>query len=216
MIKIHDRKTTWRKACGGPERAALLLAAALMLTACGSGSGESGSAAAGTVSSEVTEADNTAASEEGDGVEKPEDGNAEAGEETPEAASPGISPQEIYASVSGAVELPSMMEGDDDFIFNYYGIDPATLDGYVFASAEDATRADSVIIMRVKSADTVADMESALNVVKDQKAAEMEDYIPEQYEIVADSTVRTEGLYVYLVISENAAEIEKVIREALQ
>ena len=127
-----------------------------------------------------------------------------------------VSVQDIYKSVGESTELPSMVEGDDDFISNYYGIDPANLDSYVFASAEDATLATSVIIMKAKSEDAVAALEASLNTVKDQKAAEMQGYIPEQYDIVADSAFKTEGLYVYLVIAENAGDIEAVISAALQ
>ena len=124
-----------------------------------------------------------------------------------------VSVQDIYKSVGESTELPAMVEGDDDFISNYYGIDPANLDSYVFASAEDATLATSVIIMKAKSEDAVAALEASLNTVKDQKAAEMQGYIPEQYDIVADSAVKTD---VYLVIAENAGDIEAVISAALQ
>ena len=127
-----------------------------------------------------------------------------------------VSVQSVYEAVGAAVELPSMIEGDDNFISNYYGIDPADLEEYVFAEAEDATLASAVIIMKVKSEDAVERIVDSLNTVINQKSAEMQDYIPEQYEIVADSSVKTEGLYVYLVIAENAGDIESVIQSALK
>lgn len=135
------------------------------------------------------------------------------GEKSEEA---DVSVQSVYEAVGAAVELPSMIEGDDNFISNYYGIDPADLDEYVFAEAEDATLASVVIIMKVKSEDAAERIVNSLNTVINQKAAEMQDYIPEQYEIVADSSVKTEGLYVYLVIAENAGDIESVIQSALK
>ena len=127
-----------------------------------------------------------------------------------------VSVQSVYEAVGAAVELPSMIEGDDNFISNYYGIDPADLEEYIFAEAEDATLASAVIITKVKSEDAVERIVSSLNTVINQKSAEMQDYIPEQYEIVADSSVKTEGLYVYLVIAENAGDIESVIQSALK
>lgn len=132
------------------------------------------------------------------------------------AGAPDVAVQTVYESVSGAVELPSMVEGDDDYISNYYGIDPEDLDEYIFAEAEDAALASTVIIMKAKSEDAVSRLTASLNTVLDQKAAEMQDYIPEQYDIVADSSVKTEGCYVYLVISENAAKIESAIQSALK
>ena len=133
-----------------------------------------------------------------------------------EAAAANVSVQSVYEAVGAAVELPSMIEGDDAFISNYYGIDPADLEEYIFAEAEDATLASAVIIMKVKSEDAAERIVNSLNTVISQKAAEMQDYIPEQYEIVADSSVKTEGLYVYLVIAENAGDIESVIQSALK
>ncbi len=133
-----------------------------------------------------------------------------------EAGAADVSVQSVYEAVGAAVELPSMIEGDDDFISNYYGIDPVDLEEYVFAEAEDATLASAVIIMKVKSSDAAERIVGSLNTVINQKAAEMQDYIPEQYEIVANSSVKTEGLYVYLVIAENAGDIESVIQSALK
>ncbi|MCM1136495.1 MAG: DUF4358 domain-containing protein [Clostridium sp.] len=148
-------------------------------------------------------------------------GAAEAADDTNDANSnaadaKAASPQDIYKLVEKSVELPSMVEGDDDFISNYYGIDPANLDSYVFACAEYSTLATSVIIMKAKDEAVVETLVSSLNTVIEQKAAEMEGYIPEQYDIVADSSVKTEGLYVYLVIAENAGDIEAIISAALK
>ncbi len=209
---------------------AMLLGISLFAAGCGGEDGKAGDSGAA----------NTAETENSDGATEPAGSTESAGSEestgSTESAGSGeaegagdaaansqegesakeVSVQDIYKSVGESTELPSMVEGDDDFISNYYGIDPANLDSYVFASAEDATLATSVIIMKAKSEDAVAALESSLNTVKDQKAAEMQGYIPEQYDIVADSSVKTEGLYVYLVIAENAGDIEAVISAALQ
>lgn len=195
---------------------AMILGLSLVLAGCGGEAGDSGAANAG--STESAGSVESVGSEES--ADTTESGAAESADsasdgETDEAAKE-VSVQDIYKSVGESTQLPSMVEGDDNFISNYYGIDPANLDSYVFASAEDATLATSVIIMKAKSEDVVANLESALNTVKDQKAAEMQGYIPEQYDIVADSSVRTEGLYVYLVIAENAGDIESVISAALK
>ncbi len=209
---------------------AMLLGISLFAAGCGGEDGKAGdSGAANTAETEnsdgATEAagsTESAGSEESTGsTESAGSGEAEGAGDAAANSQEGesakeVSVQDIYKSVGESTELPSMVEGDDDFISNYYGIDPANLDSYVFASAEDATLATSVIIMKAKSEDAVAALESSLNTVKDQKAAEMQGYIPEQYDIVADSSVKTEGLYVYLVIAENAGDIEAVISAALQ
>lgn len=206
---------------------AMLLGISLFAAGCGGEGGKAGdSGAANTAetensdeaasSTEDTGSTEAAGSVESAGSEEAEGaGDAAAGSQDGESAKE-VSVQDIYKSVGESMELPSMVEGDDDFISNYYGIDPSNLDSYVFASAEDATLATSVIIMKAKSEDAVAAIEASLNTVKDQKAAEMQGYIPEQYDIVADSSVKTEGLYIYLVIAENAGDIESMISAALK
>ncbi len=170
--------------------------------------------AAGTSAEGGQEQNAGAAEETVDAAETAAETAAEMAAEPSSAAS--VTPASIYAAVGNQVALPSMIEGDDNFISNYYGINPADLDGYVFASAEDPTLADSVIIMKAKSGDGAERIVAALNTVIEQKAVEMENYLPEQYAIVAKSSVKTEGDYIYLVISAEADSIESVIRENLK
>ena len=144
---------------------------------------------------------------------EPADGKAgDAGK----AAENGADPAAIFAEIQKQVELPEMYEADDDFLSNYYGIDTGVLDSYVFASADDAALADSVVILKVKEGEDVSVLSDALSMVRDQKAAEMQNYIPAQYEIVAKSEVQVRGNVVYLVISGDAEKIEGIIEDQLK
>ena len=144
---------------------------------------------------------------------EPADGKAgDAGK----AAENGADPAAIYAEIQKQVKLPEVYEADDDFLSNYYGIDTAVLESYVFASADDAALADSVVILKVKEGEDVSVLSDALSMVRDQKAAEMQNYIPAQYEIVAKSEVQVRGNVVYLVISGDAEKIEGIIEDQLK
>ncbi|MBR1857461.1 MAG: DUF4358 domain-containing protein, partial [Oribacterium sp.] len=129
-------------------------------------------------------------------------------EET-KAQAAGAEPSAIYSQVTGL--LPGMITVDANYIANYYGIDASQLEGYVFAMAEDVTKADTVAILKAKDASSVAALAGQLSAVQQQKAQELQDYMPEQNQIVAASAVKTAGNYVYLVMSSNAAAIEQTI-----
>ena len=43
----------------------------------------------------------------------------------------------------------------------------------------------------------------------------MENYLPEQFEIVEKSSVQTKDNYVWIVISENADAITKIIEDSI-
>ena len=81
--------------------------------------------------------------------------------------------------------------------------------------SEDATSAETIIIMKAKDASNISSLSDCLQVVVDEKKNEMENYLPEQFAIVEKSSVKTKDNYVWLVISENADDINKIIEADL-
>ncbi len=81
--------------------------------------------------------------------------------------------------------------------------------------SEEATSAETIVIMKVKDEGDVEKISEALQVVVDEKRGEMENYLPEQFEIVDKSSVKSKGSYVYLVISEAGDTIVQMIEEEL-
>lgn len=132
-----------------------------------------------------------------------------------EAPAEAKSVEEIYNEITQSVELISPVPMGDNFITNYYGIDPEKLEEYVFVMSEEATSAETVVIMKVKDEGDVEAMCKALQVVVDEKRSEMQDYLPEQFEIVDKSSVKSSGSYAYLVISEQADAILQIIEKEL-
>lgn len=151
-------------------------------------------------------ADTTAASDTADS------GTAQT---TDTADSTAKSIADIYQEITQSVSLQSPQCMDDDFISNYYGIDAASLEEYVFSMSEDATQAETVIILKVKNTDDVKGLTDSLQTVVDEKKNEMENYIPEQFAIVEKSKAQTKDNYVWLVISENADAIADIIENGL-
>lgn len=122
---------------------------------------------------------------------------------------------EIYQEIERSVSLRSPQCMDDDFISNYYGIDAASLEEYVFSMSEDAAQAETIIIMKAKSTDDLPALTDSLQTVVDEKKNEMENYIPEQFAIVEKSKVQTKDDYIWLVISDNADAIVDIIESGL-
>lgn len=122
---------------------------------------------------------------------------------------------DIYDEITNSVTLVSPFCWDEEFITNYYDIDVAELEEYVFSMSEDATSAETVIIMKAKDSADVSDLSDCLQMVVDEKKSEMENYLPEQFEIVVKSSVQNRDNYVWLVISENADAILKIIEDSI-
>ena len=123
--------------------------------------------------------------------------------------------QEIYQEIEQTVSLKSPQCMDEDFILNYYDIDTAELEEYVFSMSEDAAQAETIILMKVKNPEDLEIFADCLQTIVDDKKSEMEDYIPEQFAIVEKSRVQTRDNYLWLVISDNADEITDIIESGL-
>lgn len=123
--------------------------------------------------------------------------------------------QEIYQEIEQTVSLKSPQCMDEDFILNYYDIDTAALEEYIFSMSEDAAQAETIILMKVKNPEDLETYADCLETIVDDKKSEMEDYIPEQFAIVEKSKVQTRDNYLWLVISDSADEITDIIESGL-
>jgi len=128
----------------------------------------------------------------------------------------GISMAELYDIISENVQLIDPMELTDDFLENYYGIDITSLEDYACYMSETAISAETLFMIKAQSESDAGVIAEIVNFVKEEKAAEMEDYLPEQFEIVDASKVMSDGKYVWLVISENADKINSIIEENIK
>ena len=108
-----------------------------------------------------------------------------------------------------------LTELDPQYLSNYYGIDTADLDEYVFAQSDTPESSAETIII-IKSADTSKfdSYKTSFENYKKQKSQELTNYnLPDQAKLVDKSKVVEKGNYLYLVISKNADEIIATIEK---
>ena len=70
--------------------------------------------------------------------------------------------------------------------------------------------------MKAKDEASVSGLQEVLETIITQKKLELENYLPEQFEIVEKSKVETSGAYVYLVISEERNTIIEIIEKYIK
>ncbi len=126
-----------------------------------------------------------------------------------------VSLNDVYNRIAGSVSLPEMYFADEGFMLNYYGIDSSKLDDYVFASSMDSTRADSVILIRLKDESSAYEVVGGLNMLLEQMNAELENYNPEANELVKAAKVRRNGKNIDLVIHSDRNTILSIIDSSL-
>ena len=125
-----------------------------------------------------------------------------------EAAAPDM--QDRYAAINeteGAPEMAIVPAGRYEFL---YGIASEDCVQAIVAVCADSLRADEYwLIEAVDSA--AADRVQALAQARlDQKAAELENYLPEQYEVVRQAQLLRQGNCVILLVSPQAETLAKL------
>lgn len=139
--------------------------------------------------------------------------NSASGEGTSnEQAVESKSVKEIYSMVSPMAE-GKLSELDDTYVSNYYGIETADLEEYVFAQSDTPeSSAETIIILKASDKSKLKDYKTSFDNFREQKSQELTNYnLPEQAKIVDNSKVVEKGNCMYLVISKNADEIIKTI-----
>lgn len=129
--------------------------------------------------------------------------------------SSNISVSTVYSGISPMAE-GTLVEMNDNYISNYYGIDVADLQEYVFAQSDDPKSAETIIIFKCQDGEKrklyVQAVENALN----QKYDELTNYdLPDEAKLVKQSKIKKSDDLVYLVISDKSKEMNKIIKDSI-
>ena len=109
-----------------------------------------------------------------------------------------------------------MVSVKEKSLSNRYGIEQNMYSDYVFMTAQEATLCDTVVIIKSNSADSTDAIVEKLNSFVQSSQETNVDYNPDQYDIIKNASVKTQGDYVYLVFSSDMTTIEKMITDNIK
>lgn len=194
---FHDTSkfASYKKRKEEEEMKRILIAALAVLCLCGCGDKgtESTSSAASTAESNVVSEAVESAAEQNDGT----------------------SLSAVFAEISEAVELPSMNEFNEQLLLRYYGITPDMVSDYAGGMDNSGVGQDEILLVKASDESQVEALRNALQTRYDQKLNEQANYNPEEAEKIRGCEVRVSGLYVTLIISNDAAQITEIVDSAI-
>lgn len=123
---------------------------------------------------------------------------------------------EVYAELTATEGLPELLRLDDEFITGYYGADLASFEEYVFAASEDPLLAETIILVKLKEGESPDAVKKLMENLLTQKKRELQNYLPQQYEIVEKSEIVSSGSYISLIISSKQEELKKLAASYLE
>lgn len=115
--------------------------------------------------------------------------------------------EEIQAQIESAAGMTKINE---DILTSFYGIDPADLNSFFALISTDSTKQDEVIMVEAKDSEAFERVLEKINTRYDSKYAQTKDYLPDQAKLIEDCKVESEGNYIWMFISEDAAKMKEI------
>lgn len=124
--------------------------------------------------------------------------------------------QSIMTEIKENFEFSDMSEYNEPvFIETLYGVSQADIKQCSLLLNQTGTVADEIVIIEAVDSDAAGRIIELVTGWYTSKAAQMKDYIPEEYEKITGCSVKNNGNIVYMVIADNNKEIEEIIEKYL-
>lgn len=123
---------------------------------------------------------------------------------------------EIVSKVKSSTDISQMPEIDAEKLKMLYGIDAADLEGFKVYIAPSNIKADELAVIKVKDEKKVAEIKDKVAKRVENQSASFKDYLPEEYSLIQNHVLKTQGNYVFLTISKDAEKIETAFDEAFK
>ena len=109
-----------------------------------------------------------------------------------------------------------MVELNDNLLNRYYGLTTDAVADYAGGVDSSGVGQDEIALFKAADESQVATIEQALQNRYDSKLSQQENYNPDEAEKIRNCQVETNGLYVTLIISNDAAQITEIVNNAIQ
>lgn len=117
----------------------------------------------------------------------------------------------VMQEMLDTVSLPEMMTLTQDDLFDYFGLEAQWCADSAACINSNGYEKDEIILVRAADADSAVQVQACLQTALENAAAQMQDYLPEQYAMIRNCKVETKDLYVWLFISDANEQMQSIL-----
>ena len=121
----------------------------------------------------------------------------------------------LQADVETAAEVSGLNQENAQLLRRFYGLNAGELVHWILYTAQDNMSVEELLLVECSSE---SQAEQVLEAARERKATQIknfEGYGPEQVQLLNQSVLRSDGVYVLFAVSDQAAEIKKAYRKDL-
>lgn len=112
--------------------------------------------------------------------------------------------------------LPDMMVLDDTTMLNFLGIHAEDCTQVIAAICAAGLQADEVWLIQAKDQDALNRLTALAQTRQTAKEDETESYLPDQYAIVKEGKILTQGLYLAYLVSPRVDDMQAAFENAVK
>ena len=127
-----------------------------------------------------------------------------------------LTAKDIQKSIVDTGLVKNMEETGTKGLKRYYGLNASDFDSVVLYTPESSMAVDEMLIVKVKDKSQIEGLEDAIDTRINSQLQSFGGYGPEQCALVNDYELKTEGRYVFFIISENAEELKEAFKESIK
>lgn len=131
----------------------------------------------------------------------------------PPAKEPSV--QEIMDAMLAALPANNLEALPADFVEGVFNIDTSRFADVLVYGSMMSVKANEIILIKANDQAGVNEAVNVLNSRRDTLLKQWENYLQDQYQLVKDGTVTTDGLYAVLVIAEGGSSAVSAFHSAL-
>lgn len=117
--------------------------------------------------------------------------------------------------MEAAAEVSGLNQENAQLLRRFYGLNGGELVHWILYTAQDNMSVEELLLVECSSE---SQAEQVLEAARERKATQIknfEGYGPEQVQLLNQSVLRSDGVYVLFAVSDQAAEIKKAYRKDL-
>ncbi|MFM9278699.1 DUF4358 domain-containing protein [Paenibacillus jiagnxiensis] len=127
-----------------------------------------------------------------------------------------LSADEVGKRIVQTVDLKEMKKGDREKLQKLYKLDADTVEDFILYTSVSNVKADEWAVIKVKEQPQAELVEEK---IKERIAAQkikFADYRPNEYFLVENHVLKTEGRFVFFAVSNEASQMEQAFDDAIK
>ena len=118
-------------------------------------------------------------------------------------------------AVTGAADLSTMQEADNQMVKRLYGLDPDAYEGMLLYYPTTNMGAEEILLVKLKDTSQQETVKTAMEDRVATQKANFDGYGISQYEMLEQCVIETRGNYMLLVVAADTSSVRQAFLDAL-